>query len=195
MRAATGWVVLIIFIAALVGGFFVLKDVTSSASSDFSLATTTSTSANNVNYADRISPISDRQVAKGYKEYKNHDYHFSVHYPGDLPAQESHDRGHTLTVVFQKEIGEEAFQIYVAPIRGNQITQERFLIDEPSGVRKDQIETSVDGAEALAFHGFDAAMGQTYEVWFIKGDLLYEVSTYKELEPWLNEILSTWRFI
>src|SRR5262245_283561 len=24
--------------------------------------------------------------------------------------------------------------------------------------------------------------GQTYEVWFIKGDFLYEVSTYKELE-------------
>src|SRR6516162_7401315 len=48
---------------------------------------------------------------------------------------------------------------------------------------------------ALAFHGFDAVMGQTYEVWFIKGDFLYEVSTYKELEPGLNEIMSTWRFI
>src|SRR5215475_9190136 len=50
-------------------------------------------------------------------------------------------------------------------------------------------------AGALAFHGFDAVMGQTYEVWFTKGDFLYEVSTYKELEPGLNEIMSTWRFI
>ena len=55
-----------------------------------------------------------------------------------------------------------------------------------SPVRNDQTETSVDGAQALAFHGFDAVMGQTYEVWFIKGDLLYEVSTYKELEPGLT---------
>jgi hypothetical protein len=32
------------------------------------------------------------------------------------------------------------------------------------------------------FHGFDEVMGQPYEAWFIKGDFLYEVSTYKELE-------------
>ena len=43
------------------------------------------------------------------------------------------------------------------------------MMDEPSGVRNDQTETSVDGALALTFHGFDAVMGQTYEVWFIKG--------------------------
>src|SRR5215510_1221388 len=70
----------------------------------------------------------------------------------------------------------------------HKITEERFMMDEPSGVRNDQTETSVDGALALAFHGFDAVMAQTYEVWFIKGDFLYEVSTYKELEPGLNEI-------
>jgi hypothetical protein len=51
-----------------------------------------------------------------------------------------------------------------------------------SAVRNDQTETSVDSALALAFHGFDAVTGQTCEVWFIKGDFLYEVSTYKE--PW-----------
>ena len=85
--------------------------------------------------------------------------------------------------------------MYVAPIIGTKITEERFMMDEPSGVRNDQTETPVDGAQAFAFHGFDAVMGQTYEVWFIKGDFLYEVSTYKELEPGLNEILSTWRSI
>jgi hypothetical protein len=67
------------------------------------------------------------------------------------------------------------------------------MMDEPSGVRNDQTETSVDGALALAFHGFDAVMGQTYEVWFIKGYFLHEVSTDKELEPGLNEIMSTGR--
>jgi hypothetical protein len=43
--------------------------------------------------------------------------------------------------------------------------------------------------------GFDAKIGQTYEVWFIRDHFLYEITTYKELEPWLKEILSTWRFI
>jgi hypothetical protein len=55
--------------------------------------------------------------------------------------------------------------MYVAPIIGTKITEERFMMDEPSGVRNDQTETSVDGAQALAFHGFDAVMGQTYVVY------------------------------
>jgi hypothetical protein len=44
------------------------------------------------------------------------------------------------------------------------------------------------------FRQEDAAMGQTYEVWFIHDHFLFEVSTYKELEPGLNQILATWRF-
>jgi hypothetical protein len=100
-----------------------------------------------------------------------------------------------LTVEFQKEAGDPGFQIYVAPITGNRITEERFRMDEPSGVRRDDKEASVDGAPGIAFHGFDPRIGQTYEVWFIKDNLLYEVVTYKQLEAWLNDILSAWRFL
>ena len=61
------------------------------------------------------------------------------------------------------------------------------MMDEPSGVRNDQTETSVDGAQALAFHGFDAVMGQTYEVGFIKGDFLYEVSYMQRARTWARK--------
>jgi hypothetical protein len=40
-------------------------------------------------------------------------------------------------------------------------------------VQKDPHDAIVDGMKALAFHGFDAAMGQTSEVWFIKNGFLY----------------------
>jgi len=66
--------------------------------------------------------------------------------------------------------------------------------DAPAGVRKDVRDTSIDGSPGITFHGFDAHVGQTYEVWFIHGGLLYEVLTYKELESGLDQILSTWRF-
>jgi hypothetical protein len=36
-------------------------------------------------------------------------------------------------------------------------------------------------------------MGHTREVWFIRNHFLCETYTYKELEPWLNEIMSTSR--
>jgi len=51
---------------------------------------------------------------------------------------------------------------------------------------------------ALVFHGFDAIMGQTYEVWSIKGDFLYEVSTYKEARTWAqrnNVHLAIYKFV
>jgi hypothetical protein len=70
-----------------------------------------------------------------------------------------------LTVAFQAEQGGVGFQIYSAPIDGNVITQERLLRDEASGVSNDPVHTTVAGVPGLAFHGFDAAMGQTYEVW------------------------------
>jgi hypothetical protein len=37
-------------------------------------------------------------------------------------------------------------------------------------------------------------MGDTREVWFIKGGFLYEVTTYKQLDTWLAQILQTWQF-
>jgi hypothetical protein len=52
----------------------------------------------------------------------------------------------------------------------------------------------IDGASGIAFFGFDARVGQTREIWFIHNHFLYEVTTYKELDSWLNEIMSTWRF-
>ena len=81
---------------------------------------------------------------------------------------------------FQGGDGEPGFQIYVAPIDTDQISQERFLRDAPSGVRRDPVDITVDGTHATSFHGFDARMGQTYEIWFIREHFLYEVSTYKQ---------------
>jgi hypothetical protein len=38
-------------------------------------------------------------------------------------------------------------------------------------------------------------MNDTREVWFIKGGLLHEVTTYKELDAWLKPIMQFWKFI
>ena len=43
-----------------------------------------------------------------------------------------------MTAAFQKDDGEPGFQIYVVPINGSTITEERFRMDAPSGVRKEE---------------------------------------------------------
>jgi hypothetical protein len=32
-------------------------------------------------------------------------------------------------------------------------------------------------------------------VWFIKGGFLYEITTYKEFDAWLAQIMQSWQFI
>lgn len=40
----------------------------------------------------------------------------------------------------------------------------------------------------------DAAIGATYEVWFVHDGLLYQVMTYRDLDDWFTQILNTWQF-
>lgn len=130
--------------------------------------------------------------------YESPQYHFSILYPsqlGQVTDTPEPEGGHT--VVFQDNSSQEgtSFQIYATPYKSTQITKERFLVDEPSGVIKDQQEVLVDGVRATLFTGYDQNIGDTKEVWFIKGGFLYEVVTYKRLDTWLAGIMQTWKFI
>ena len=53
----------------------------------------------------------------------------------------------------------------------------------------------IDGASAASFYSTDVRLGDTYEVWFIHGGYLYEVTTLKPLDAWLQNIMQTWVFI
>jgi hypothetical protein len=81
------------------------------------------------------------------------------------------------------------------PYSGTQITQAQLELDEPSGVVQDRTDTTVAGVQAITFFGHNDEIGDTREVWFIHSGFLYEVTTYKELNAWLQPIIQSWRFI
>jgi hypothetical protein len=56
-------------------------------------------------------------------------------------------------------------------------------------------DISVGGATAASFYSTDARLGDTYEVWVLHGGYLYEITTLKSLDTWLNGILATWKFL
>ena len=85
--------------------------------------------------------------------------------------------------------------MYATPYRKAIIDVRRFRIDEPSGVIRDPKPLTVEGAAGTMFFGYNAIMGDTRELWFIKGGYLYEVTTYKELDDWLAGIMQTWKFL
>ena len=140
-----------------------------------------------------ISPI--RQVPQDMLGYSNKDFHFSLLFPANLESTEYKEQGGALTVSFQDPDTDEGFQVYVTPYSKKQIDAAQFKLDEPSGVVKEQQDVLADGARGTKFYGYNATLGDTREVWFIHNGFLYEVTTFKVLDEWLNSIMQTWKFI
>jgi hypothetical protein len=136
-----------------------------------------------------------RKITRGYNEYLNTDYKFSAFYPQELQFNQRDEGMGAKSIVFEDAEGKKGFQIFVVPYSDTTITTKRFKMDAPSGVLLEPVNTLVDGVKATAFYGHVPDLGDTREVWFIRGGFLYEVATYKELEPWLSEIMSTWKFL
>ena len=89
----------------------------------------------------------------------------------------------------------EAFQVYVTPYADKQVTSQQFTLDEPSGVKKDAKDVMIGGVRGTMFFSTNTSLGNTREVWFIKNGFLYEVTTYQELDAWLSQIMTTWKFL
>jgi hypothetical protein len=122
------------------------------------------------------------KLPEGYAPYRSARYGFALGYPEVLSVRE-YDEG-----------GGAGFQIFIVPYAEEQVSEARFLKDEPSGVREQAVFGLIDGATASAFYGRDLRLGDTYEVWFVHGGYLYEVTTLKPLDGWLQGIMQTWTF-
>jgi hypothetical protein len=131
----------------------------------------------------------------GYLPYSNAQFHFSLSYPRNLQVQEYKEAGGAFTVTFQDVVADQEFQVYVTPYSEPQITDSQFKMDELSGVKIDPSNVTVAGASGIEFFSNAPRLNDTREVWFIHGGLLYEVTTYKELDAWLKPIIGSWRFI
>jgi hypothetical protein len=163
----------------------------------FSDATTTVALESTSNNSMFSTPEHCGQVSSSSSciEYHTDRYHVLVYYPSDLTTKSYDEGGAATTIVFQNEQLVQGFQIFIVPYSEAQVTERRFLKDEPSGVRTNVQNVVVDGATGAAFYGKNATLGDTYEVWFIHGGFLYEVTTLRADQDKLNELLATWRFV
>lgn len=128
-------------------------------------------------------------------EYQNLNYHFALVPKDGMEVLGFDEGGGAKTFIFENLENGAGFQIFAVPYADESITEERFKMDIPSGVRENMREMEVDDVTATVFYSQSFELGETYEVWFIKGSLLYEVTTIRSLESELDEIMKTWRFI
>ena len=194
MKSSRQVAVLVLFVGVVsIVAFFMLRDRDDV--SDVALSPNNNANAQqNATDAAQSSKDSVLPLKQGYMRYRNEVLGFSVDHPAELPVREKVE-GSSLTVSLQGAAGENGFQIFAVPYGETTITKERFLYDVPSGVMLDQVDVMVDGSAGVAFYSENTVMGQTYEIWFIRNGYLYEVTTYKELDTWLQEIMGTWTFI
>jgi len=144
-------------------------------------------------YSSSTITLSD--VQRPERQYKNITRGFTLNYPESLSFKEYDEGGGTYTIVFEDEAGEKGFQIFFTPYSEDTITESRILKDVPSGEFSEPTEVVLgDGTHALVFFS-NGSFGELREVWFVKDGFLYEVTTYKDLDTWLDEIMKTWKFI
>lgn len=134
-------------------------------------------------------------LPNGMRLYKSEAFHFSLAFPQELKVTQYTERDNAMTVTFENPDHSQEFEIYVTPYNKTQIDQARFKLDEPSGTFLQPQDVVVDGTTATMFFGRNGIMGDTREVWFIKGGFLYEVATYKALDSWLGQVMQGWKFI
>jgi hypothetical protein len=137
----------------------------------------------------------DSQTLDGDKKYINTDRGFSLVYPKDLNFEEVKEGGTRRTLVFSDKAEEKSFQIYFTPYDLEYITQSKILEDVSSGRFTQPTEVVINGKiKALVFFS-TTNFGEMREIWFIHKGYLYEITTFKELDLWLSEILKTWEFL
>lgn len=178
-------VITALVVGLLVGGYFFLytpAEPLPESSTEISLQKTEKTSA------PRVAPL-------GSRLYESVRYRFSLLYPEALSVREYDEGAGAITITFQDVKSGTGFQLFIVPYSMDQVTDERFKKDIPSGVRENVTAVSVDGAVGAAFDSEHQLLGPTREIWFVKNGFLYEVTTHRDLASLLPTIMTTWKFI
>ena len=139
--------------------------------------------------------IEKRIPPEGMLEYRSDAYKFSLFYPKNLKVVEMPEGDGAVTITFQDIKEARGFQVFILPYFEPQVSEARFKKDIPSGVRANLTNIKIDSAVGASFDSKDLFLGDTYEIWFIKNNYLYEVTTLKGLDIWIRDILNTWEFI
>lgn len=140
------------------------------------------------------SDTSADKMPDGWSEYRSERYGFSLFYPLEMTAGEFDEGGGASTLTFEDKDDARGFQIFAVPYSGTHVTEERFLRDVPSGVRKDPVDFYIGGTLATAFYSTHPLLGDMVEVWFIHEGYLFELTTLQPLENLLAEVIQTLRF-
>lgn len=136
-----------------------------------------------------------RTPPEGHREYRNEKQRFAFFYPTSYEVKVFDEGRGAITVTMQSVKDARGFQVFVVPFGGSVVTDERIKIDLPSGVVNEFAEATLDGVPAGTFFSNDQLLGETRELWALRGGYLFEITTARVLDPWFKEAIKSWQFI
>jgi len=125
---------------------------------------------------------------------------FSFRYPATFTVSEiPQAEGSALVLVEDPLHARQGFQVFSMPYdEAGPLTEARIHADLPTKVMADVHPVQVDGVEGLAFTSDDEShnqgLGRLFEVWTVHHGVLYQLATYPDLAPVLQQVVSTWTF-
>ena len=134
-------------------------------------------------------------ILAGLVHYENAKYHFSLYHAPNEEIRDYDEGGGAMTITLENVKTVRGLQIFIVPYAGSTISEERFKEDVPSGIRNNAENTALDGVRAVTFTSHDAILGDTRELWIIRGGYLYEITTPAGDTDWFASIIGTWRFL
>lgn len=198
MRSYKLYIILLLFVVFMGGIFFYNFDNSNKLESPVEnvlerIVATTTYPANYV--AENIAkpgPPPD-----GYVKYENKKYGFFYYHPPEASIKEYDEGGGAMTIVLENAKTVRGLQIFIVPYSQNTISEERFKLDVPSGIRENVEKTYIGQpqVEAVTFNSYDSILGETREAWFIYNGHLYEITTFKGVGDWFVPIMQSWRFL
>ncbi len=138
-----------------------------------------------------------KKVNDTFNTYFHKKYSFSFDYLS-IYKTSNFIEGDGEQIHFQADNG-DWFQIYVTPWdEGSIITPERIRKDLPNIVIKEPQQVVLGpkqkdgvGPQALIFLSKDGTSIETREIWFVERGYLFQITTFKRLDPVIGNILST----
>lgn len=116
--------------------------------------------------------------------------HFSFRYPPNLKISRILNKSDEIITA---EGNKFSFQIFIMPFgQPGPITPKRIWQDLPNTKINNPGKADLDGVETLIFYGYNAEIGNTFEVWMTYRENLYQIMTGSDQEDLLIEILGTW---
>lgn len=194
---------LIILLALVLGGGGIYLIIRGGDSSETEIDETIK--AQPVDQPDPFAESEYEQLIEGEtpktKRYINTAYYFTFEYPTDMKINSFGEGEESNVILIEDPVVDKVnrgFQIYMNPFDEDMavMTPARLRRDIPNLIIDSPQEVVLgDGVRALIALSDDPAIGRTREVWIISDGILYQITAREEADPWIAEVMKSWKFL